>query len=134
VNHVYDIPRVVLRWAPRSALIMFGGIVFIFLLLHHLDILATHRGDALLMKIWTGTFALSIIQLLLSWRDTPVKVTTAQQKRLDRMIVTVNIPVYNEDVQLLDQAIFALFTQTRLPNRVQVVDDGSGTDYSELRN
>jgi hyaluronan synthase len=133
VNHVYDIPRVVLRRTPRLVLIIFVGLTLIFLLLHHLDILATHRGDALLMKIWTGTFILSIVQLTLSWRDAPIQVSAIQQKRLGRMVVTVNIPVYNEDAQLLDRAIFALFNQTRLPNRVQVVDDGSAADYSELR-
>jgi hyaluronan synthase len=133
VNHIYDIPRVVLRRSPRSVLVLFAGTAFILLLPHHLDILATYQGAALLVKIWTGVFILSVIQLFLSWRDAPVKVTPAQQEQLDHMIVTVNIPVYNEDVQLLDRAIFALFNQTRLPDRVQVVDDGSAIDYSELR-
>ena len=44
-----------------------------------------------------------------------------QLGRLDRLRVTVNVPVYNEDPVLLDRALYALFTQTRLPNRVEVV-------------
>jgi hyaluronan synthase len=34
---------------------------------------------------------------------------------------------------LLDRTLYALFTQTRLPNRVSVVDDGSAVDYSDVR-
>lgn len=133
MKHAYEIPRVTLRRASRLFMIMFVGLIFLFLLIHHLDILVTHRGDMMLMKIWTGTFVVSIIQLVLSWRDTPRTVTDRQQARLDRMSVTVNVPVYNEDPLLLDRALFALFEQTRLPDRVQVVDDGSAADYSEIR-
>lgn len=133
MKHVYDIPRVRLRRTRKSILITFIGLAFLALLVHHVDIIALHRGDVLLMEVWTATFALSIVQLLLSWRDVPHTVTARQQRRLDRLKVTVNVPVYNEDPHLLDRAIFALFNQSRLPNRVQIVDDGSATDYSEIR-
>jgi hyaluronan synthase len=33
----------------------------------------------------------------------------------------------------LGRAVYALFRQSRLPNRVQVVDDGSKTDYHDVR-
>lgn len=59
--------------------------------------------------------------------------TPAQQARLNRLKVTVNIPVYNEDPLIPDRALYALFTQTLLPDRVEVVDDGSTRDYSEVR-
>lgn len=85
------------------------------------------------MYIWTATFAAAIIQLILSWRDVPRTVTPKEQDRLDRMRVTVNVPVYNEDILLLDRALYAVFNQTRLPNRVEVVDDGSAIDYTQVR-
>ena len=128
MTHTYDIPQVTIRRARRPALIIFVGLVFLGLLIHHLDIVAAHHGDGLLVDIWTATFAISMVQLALAWRDTPRTVTPVQQRRLDRLSITVNIPVYNEDPQLLDRAIFALFSQTRLPDRIQVVDDGSATE------
>jgi hyaluronan synthase len=132
MKHRYDIPDVTIR-QPRLGLLVLGiGVVFVAELLHHLDIIATHRADRVLMLIWTGTFALSIVQLAISWRDRPRTVTERQQRNLDRLRITVNIPVYNEDPELIDRALFALFRQTRLPSRVQVVDDGSGVDYSEI--
>jgi hyaluronan synthase len=133
MNHSYSIPRVTIRPARRVLLVSSIGIVFLALLIHHIDIIATHQGDRLLMDIWTGTFAISVVQLILAWRDVPYTVSQAQQERLDLLQVAVNVPVYNEDPLLLDRALFALFNQSRLPNRVQVVDDGSATDYSEIR-
>ena len=132
MNHTYDIPEVTIRrpWLPMVMLSI--AIVFAAEALHHVDIVATHPADRLLMAIWTGTFGVSVVQLTLSWRDRPRTVTELQQRRLDRMRVTVNIPVYNEDPELIDRALFALFQQTRLPQRVQVVDDGSGVDYQEI--
>jgi hyaluronan synthase len=133
MNHVYDIPKVTLRKVrlPVSATVV--AVVFAALAIHHLDIIVTHRADRWLMVIWTATFVVAIVQVLLAWRDVPRIVTLEQQARLDRMYVTVNVPVYNEDPLLLDRALYALLTQTRLPNRVQVVDDGSAMDYAEIR-
>lgn len=133
MNHEYDIPHVTLRNVRPLLWAAFVGVALVVLLLHHLDIIATHPHERLLMAIWTVTFALSILQMILSWRDTPRTTTPWEQARLDRMRVTVNIPVYNEDPLLLDRALYALFAQTRLPNRVQVVDDGSSTDYRYVR-
>lgn len=132
MNHTYEIPDVGIR-QPRFAITASGIVmIFILLLLRHLDIVATHPADRVLMYIWTGTFTLSIVNLYLSWRDRPATVTPEQQQALDKMYVTVNVPVYNEDPELIDRALFALFRQTRLPNRVQVVDDGSANDYTEI--
>src|SRR5262249_24576043 len=65
--------------------------------------------------------------------ERPFTLTPVQQARVNRLKVTVNIPVYNEDPLILDRALYALFTQTLLPDRVEVVDDGSTRDYSEDR-
>ena len=133
MNHSYDIPVVTLRRTRRVTLVSIIGLVFFGLLLHHVAIIADGEGDRILMVIWSVTFAISMVTLILSWRDRPYTVTAAQQEQLDRLYVTVNVPVYNEDHLLLDRDLFALFNQTRLPNRVQVVDDGSKADYTEIR-
>src|SRR5262249_60978777 len=65
--------------------------------------------------------------------ERPIALPAVQQARVNRLKVTVNIPVYNEDPLILDRALYALFTQTLLPDRVEVVDDGSTRDYSEVR-
>lgn len=132
MKHTYDIPEVTIRSANASILAIGACAIFGAELLHHLDVIATHPAARVLMAIWTGTFVWSMIQLALAWRDRPRTVTETQQRRLERLRITVNIPVYNEDPELIDRAIFALFRQTRLPDRVQVVDDGSGEDYSEV--
>jgi len=43
------------------------------------------------------------------------------------------VPVWNEDPEVLDRVLYGLFSQSRLPDYVQVVDDGSTkADYSEV--
>ena len=49
------------------------------------------------------------------------------------LTICVNVPVYNEDPELLEQVLTSLFAQSRRPNHVEVVDDGSIVDYSGLR-
>ena len=135
LEHVYDIPDVTLR--PGRRLRIFGGILAVLVLwggyrsitldreLHR------HTGEAL---IWTMLFLVSAQQFVISWFDKPFVITAEQQAKLNRLTVTVNVPVFNEDPSVLDRVLYALFSQTRLPNYVQVVDDGStAADYSEVR-
>lgn len=70
---------------------------------------------------------------LLSWLDKPIKVRPRTQAALDRLHVTVAVPVFNEDAGLLDRCLYALVNQTRPAQVIWVVDDGSKTDYSLLR-
>lgn len=71
---------------------------------------------------------------LLSWFDTPVTVdAAATRRRIDQMNVTVAVPVYNEDPGLLDRCLWALVNQSRPPQLVWVVDDGSRTDYTVIQ-
>jgi hyaluronan synthase len=79
------------------------------------------------------TFLAIGTQWLLSWLERPYTVTPEQRARLDRLKVTVTVPVYNEAPEIVDRTVYGLLTQTRLPNRVQVVDDGSAVDYAEVR-
>ncbi len=76
--------------------------------------------------------AFRAISYVISWFDKPVTATTEGYDRLDRLHVTVAIPVYNEDAGLLDRCIYAIMNQTRPPQLIWVVDDGSKTDYSQV--
>jgi hyaluronan synthase len=79
------------------------------------------------------TLLFIVIQLVLAWLQKPVTVSRREQEELDRLYVTVVIPCYNEDPQILDRTIVSLMRQTRLPDHIEVVDDGSTVDYAELR-
>lgn len=92
-----------------------------------------YKHEIALMSIWAGLFLFAVVQGFLAWFDRPYTVSSHERARLDRLRVTVNIPVYNEDLALLDRALYALARQTRLPNRVSVVDDGSLQDYAQVR-
>lgn len=76
--------------------------------------------------------AFRAISYVISWFDKPVTATAEGYEKLDRLHVTVAIPTYNEDAGLLDRCIYAIMNQTRPPELIWVVDDGSKTDYSEV--
>jgi hyaluronan synthase len=77
-----------------------------------------------LATAWAVSFLL-LWWVPVAWREKPLTATPRQQKALDRLFVTVQIPAYNEEENALRQCIQSLFDQTRLPNRIHVVDDGS---------
>jgi hyaluronan synthase len=93
------------------------------------------RGHDASAFLWTALFLAAGHQIALAWFDKPFAVTLAQQVQLDRLRVTVNVPLYNEDPAVIDRTVYSLFRQTRLPNRIQVVDDGSTLgNYARIRN
>jgi hyaluronan synthase len=132
VNHAYYIPEVTIKPAGAGTWLILGAGIVIGIT-RHADLYLIFRDDRLLMGTLTAVFILTLAQWIMSMFERPYQVTPAQQQRLNRLQVTVNLPVYNEDPVLLDRALYALFTQTRLPGRVEVVDDGSTTDYTALR-
>ena len=74
-----------------------------------------------------------VTSYVLSWFDKPAVVASPEgQVLLDSLHVTVAVPVYNEDAALLDRCIYAMMNQTRPPQLIWVVDDGSKTDYSAV--
>lgn len=132
MTHNYDIPSVVIQ-RPRAYLWIAAVAVFAAVLtIRHAWFIVSWGHYKLLAILWMAYFALTTLQWALSWLERPYVVTEAQQNRLDRMRVTVNIPVFNEDPEILDRVLYALFRQTRLPERVEVVDDGSSVDYRQI--
>jgi hyaluronan synthase len=134
--HRYDIPRVRLRNSKHRLAIIWAtcAVVFTWAGYRALQISRALHGHDSAALLWTALFLSAGHQITLAWLDKPFTVSPRQQELLDRLFVCVNVPVYNEDPATLDRTLYALFHQTRLPNRVQVVDDGSTTsDYAAIR-
>ena len=88
-----------------------------------------------LFLIWIAPLlGLRAFGWVLSCLDKPHTVTKAQQDHLDSLWVTVSIPCFNEDTGILDRVLWSLANQTRPPNRIDLVDDGSTkVDYEVLK-
>lgn len=133
--HRYDIPDVRLRrsrYAPVVAATFI--VIFAWAFYRAVSLEDAFKGRDSSALLWTALFLAAGHQIALAWFDRPFTVTLAQQVALDQLRVTVNVPLYNEDPAVIDRTIYALFRQTRLPNRIQVVDDGStSSDYAEIR-
>lgn len=85
---------------------------------------------ATLAAAWTVLSSSIIFHLCLANSPRRFLATGRQGRILDRLFVTVNVPVYNEDPDTLRLVICSLFAQTRLPNRVEVVVNGpTAPDY-----
>ena len=76
--------------------------------------------------------AFRAINYVLSWFDKPATASPEGRGYLDQLHVTVAVPVYNEDPALLDRCMYSMINQTRPPQLIWVVDDGSKTDYSQV--
>lgn len=87
---------------------------------------AIHTGNGLTL-VWFAAF-LFLWWIPVAWKERPYTATAAQQAKLDGLVVTVQIPVYNEDPYTLQLCLRSVFEQTRLPNRIRVVNDGSTVD------
>jgi hyaluronan synthase len=101
--------------------------------LHRTDILTVARQTPWMAAVWTFTLSMAVLQLILSWSQRVYRVTPEQQRELDGLQVTVVIPCYNEDQAILDRVLYSISRQTRLPQRVIVVDDGSRVSYDDVR-
>ena len=98
--------------------------------------LASHfdRGETnAFAGVYLLTFFLLSIEMVLSYCERPYVTTPEQQARLDRARVVVNVPVYNEDSDALTQCLESMLEQSRPPDCIYVVDDGSTVDYGPVR-
>lgn len=126
----YDIPEVVIGPVRKAPYAILASAVAITGLVRHADFILVYERYPVLMASWMIVFILAVAQWALSLWERPF---TGWSHRLDTLRVVVSLPVYNEDVATLDRALFSLAGQTRLPDVVHVVDDGSRVDYGELR-
>jgi len=133
MNSSHAIPDVTIA-QPRWLLLLTAvSLVLAALTVRHIWFVASWGRYRILAILWLMYFVLTAFQWAIAWLERPVTVTDAQQEELDRLTVTVNIPVYNEDPDVLDRVLYAVFRQTRLPNRVEVIDDGSKVSYDAVR-
>ncbi|MFZ0167873.1 MAG: glycosyltransferase [Candidatus Dormiibacterota bacterium] len=132
MTHEYSIPSVEVGRSRAVPWLIGAGLVLTVLLARHVWFLVAWNHYQDLTWLWMAYFVLTGGQWVLSWLERPIGVNPGQRAGLDRLRVTVNVPLFNEDPEVLDRALYALFQQSRLPERVQVVDDGSSVDYSEV--
>lgn len=101
-----------------------AGFVAFALILTALSVLWWAAGG----PSWYGVAVMSLlaIKLVLSWRGGSRPAGTPRRlERLRALRVGVAIPVYNEDPEMLAASLKSLLEQTRLPESIVVVDDGS---------
>ncbi|MFF8406956.1 glycosyltransferase [Streptomyces sp. NPDC015684] len=79
-----------------------------------------------LAAVWGVTFALLITQTVMYHCERPRHTTPRARRQLDALHVAVLLPAYNEDDGYMRLALESILAQTRLPDSVHVVDDGSG--------
>lgn len=126
----YDIPDVLIGQIRRTTYALVATAVAIIGLARHADFIIVYQRYTVLMASWLIVFMLAVAQWIFSLRERPY---TGWSHRLDTLHVVVSLPVYNEDALTLDRVLFALARQTRLPDAVHVVDDGSRVSYQQLR-
>lgn len=133
LSRTYDIPRVTARWGLAPLLISLSSATIAAWGAWHVIFVMSHRGYEILLPVWAPTFVLSALPLYLCWLDRPYTASQRASRHLDRLHVTVAVPVYNEDPPLLDRCIWSLVNSSRPPQCVHVVEDGPSGDYRRLR-
>lgn len=86
-----------------------------------------------LTLVYSATFVFLALQAVLYHCEHPKRCTPRQGRQLDSMRAEVLVPVYQEDDGYLHGTLLSLLEQSRLPQAVHVVDDGSTVDYTALR-
>lgn len=96
-------------------------------LAHHvLSVLGAIKGGGNgLTFAYAAMFLLLVIQFGAAYLERPARVTDRMQDTLDRMRVVALVPAYNEDPAALRACIESMIFQTRKPQVIYVVDDGS---------
>ncbi|GHC92794.1 hyaluronan synthase [Nocardiopsis terrae] len=132
------------RCAPPGAAVLCGALALagfaLWGLLHVFGAVShTGSGGSSLALVWLTCFLL-LWWVPLAWFEHPVRASQEQHRALDELTVTVQIPVYNEDPEILWACLCSVLAQSRPVQRVRVVDDGSRdaetgepVDYAQIR-
>lgn len=87
-----------------------------------------------LAAVWGITFLLLLAQTLMYHCERTRRPSPRARRQLDALHVAVLMPVYNEDPGYLRLGLESMLNQTRRPDSVHVVDDGSTSgDYAQVR-
>ncbi|WP_170286439.1 glycosyltransferase [Micromonospora olivasterospora] len=82
-------------------------------------------GGSGLTLAYAVMFLFLVIQFGAAYLERPAKVTDRVQKQLDQLCVVALVPAYNEDAKALQECLMSMIFQTRKPDTIYVVDDGS---------
>lgn len=82
------------------------------------------RGSSLTLA-YAVMFLFLVIQFGAAYLERPAKVTDRIQQQLDKLTVVGLVPAYNEDPKALQECLMSMIFQTRKPQTIYVVDDGS---------
>lgn len=118
----YDIPTVEIRAIRKSFFLVFAVLVLAIGAIRHVNFVVEFAGYHVLMISWATVFLLAVIQWLIAFLEYPY---TGSPERYRPLKVVVALPVWNEDRATLDRVLYSLAIQTRPPDIVHVVDDGS---------
>ncbi|MFF0597857.1 glycosyltransferase family 2 protein [Streptomyces antibioticus] len=94
----------------------------------------TGPGGSRLAAVWAATFLLLATQTVMYHCERPRRTTSRARRQLDALHVAVLLPVYNEDPGYLRLGLESMLAQTRRPDSVHIVDDGStSSTYGDVR-
>lgn len=134
-----DRPETLTAHRHRSGLVLGGAITLTggaAWAAHH-GVQALNYGGTTgtrLAAVWTTTFLLLALQTVQYHVERAHRPTPRARRQLDALHVAVLLPVYNEDEGYLRLALQSMISQTRRPDSVHLVDDGStSSDYAEIR-
>ncbi|MEU9477727.1 glycosyltransferase [Streptomyces sp. NPDC048191] len=123
----------------RSATILMGIVVMLAAAAwagyHALGTFARDgRSQNRLTVVWVSLFLIFLLQTFMYHLERPRKLSPRIARQLDALHVAILVPVYNEDPGYLRLGLESFLRQTRRPDSVHIVDDGStNTDYADVR-
>jgi hyaluronan synthase len=130
----YHLPQITYRNNYVPWLLAVSIALVVRMAYHSYSLAHDIRLGSTLLAVLVFSVAFATFQQLISWKDRPRSVTARQQAQLDALKVVVAVPVYNEDPELLDRAIWSLANSSRPPDVVHVVEDGEQkVSYRALR-
>lgn len=80
--------------------------------------------------VYVAMYGVLVAQLGLAYLEQPRTATPRRTRALNDLWVTGIVPVYNEDPKALRRCLESMLDQTRRPDEIQVVDDGSAVEHA----
>lgn len=116
-----------------TTVLLLGGLAWTARHLTTMTTLANpHTSQSQFALMWAFVFGALLLHLYGAWTNRPASSHAWQRKlHLTPLKLCVVIPAYNEDPAALTLSIRSLFEQTRLPDIIHIIDDGS-TDPQSL--
>ncbi len=109
-------------WGVAGAAVT-GLLLFAYGGAHLVDLLS--HPDNIVVLVYVAAVAYLLVQFVATFFDRPHRADSAQAARLADLSVVVLVPCYNEEPAALRACLESFLRQTRLPQGVSVVDDGS---------